>query len=202
MREKIVLIGGGGHCKVVIDAILAGGEYDIAGIIDRKLEAGTKVLGVSVLGDDALLKEAFEKGIKNAFVAVGSVGDCTARKAIYENIKKMGFNIPHIIHPKAVIACDVEFGEGAFVAASATINPGTKIGKMAIINTSSSVDHDCRIGDFVHIAPGVTLSGGVNVGDGTHIGTGASVVQCVSIGKGCMVKAGVRVSQDMGDVEE
>ncbi|MFH1394797.1 MAG: serine acetyltransferase, partial [Candidatus Omnitrophota bacterium] len=94
---------------------------------------------------------------------------------------------------------DVEFAEGTFVAASATINPGTKIGKNVIVNTSSSIDHDCWIEDFVHIAPGAILCGTVTVGEGTHIGIGANIIQSIKIGKGAFISAGRIVKRDVAD---
>jgi N,N'-diacetyllegionaminate synthase len=197
--KEIILIGGGGHCKVIIDAIESSGEFSIYGIVDQVLPEGASVLGVKVLGKDDILPELFERGIRYSFIAVGSVGNCDIRKRIYANLKKIGFKLPVIIHPKAVISKYVRIEEGAFVAARAVINVGTSIGKNAIINTSSSVDHDCNIGDFVHIAPGATLSGSVKVGDETHIGTGANVIQSVSIGKKCMIGAGSTLRKDLKD---
>jgi len=201
MKEKIILIGGGGHCKVVIDAIINTGTYNIKGIIDNKMEDEVKVLGIPVIGNDVLLPELYKKGINQAFVAVGSVGDCNLRKAIYKKLKNIGFDLAIVVHHRAVVAKDVEIDEGTFIAAGAVINPGTTIGKNVIINTCASVDHDCKIGDFVHVAPGATLSGGVEVGESTHIGTGANLVQGLKIGKGCMVKAGTIVKRDLADNE-
>jgi len=201
MKEKIVLVGGGGHCKVVIDAIINAGEYEIEGIVDPRLSTEDEILGVPVLGNDDILPELYKKGVKNAFISVGSIGDCTMRKELFGKVKDIGFNFPVIIHPRAVIGRGVDIDEGTFAAASATVNPGTKIGKNVILNTSSSIDHDCEIGDFVHVAPGVTLCGGVKVGSETHIGAGANVVQYKSIGKRCFVKAGTVVSKDVSDGE-
>ncbi|MFC1570463.1 acetyltransferase [Candidatus Omnitrophota bacterium] len=197
MKGKIVLLGGGGHCKVVMDAIRKEGKYKIAGIVDPGLNPGDTVMGVKVLGGDNMLELLKNKGIKYAIVTVGSLGDSTLRKALSEEIIEAGLEMPVVIHPSAVVADDVEIGPGTFVAPSVTINPGTKIGHNAIINTSSSVDHDCEIGDFVHIAPGVTLSGGVKVGDSTHIGTGAKVVQYVDIGRDSFIAAGVLVKSNL-----
>jgi len=199
MKERIVLIGGGGHCKVVIDAIRKNGQYDIEGIVDAGLASGSSVSGVPILGGDEMLPDLYEKNVRNAFLGIGSIGDCSVRRRLYGLISDAGFNIPVIIHPKAVIADDVEIQEGTFVAASATVNPGTKIGRNVIINTSSSIDHDCRIEEFVHVAPGVTLSGGVSVGSESHIGTGANVVQNVKIGRNCFIKAGSLVKTDQPD---
>lgn len=198
--EKIVIVGGGGHAKVVIDAIKLKAEYDIYGIVDPNVKAGESVLGVKVIGGDEMLETLFKSGIKHAFVAVGSVGDersVGTRISITANLMKIGFSLPVIVHPRAVVAGDVPLGEGTFVAGGAVINPGSKIGKNAIINTNSSVDHDCVIGDFAHIAPGATLSGGVKIGNGAHVGTGANITQGVSIDQETLVKAGTLVSRDI-----
>lgn len=176
MKEKIVLIGGGGHCKVVIDAIRNGGRFDIFGIVDSNIKIGDRVLGVPVKGDDSELKKIFIKGgVKNAFISVGSTGDSSVRVKLAGKAEEVGFNLPVIIHPSSVIAEDVYIGKGTFVAALVAVNTGTKIGNNVILNTRSSIDHDCLIGDFVHVAPGATLSGGVRIDEGIHIGTGATV---------------------------
>ena len=196
MKNKMIIVGGGGHAKVVIDAAKLSGAYDICGIVDPKLPEGASVLGVKAVGGDEKLTQLFGKGIKYAFIGIGSVGECNVRKIIYGKLMKIGFCLPTVKHPDAVVSDDVELGEGTFIAAGVVINPGTKIGKNAIINTSSSIDHDCIIGDFVHIAPGVTLSGGVKVGDETHIGVGATIIQDINIGRGRIVKAGSTVVRD------
>jgi UDP-perosamine 4-acetyltransferase len=182
MKKKIVLIGGGGHCKVVIGAIRLENKFQIYGIVDTVL-SDKEVSGVKVIGNDDDLPKIFKKGIKHAFICVGSIGNCEIRKKIFACLSKVGFKLPVICHPSAIIAKDVEIKEGTFVAAGVVINSGTKIGRNAIINTSSSIDHDCEIGDFVHVAPGVILCGGVIVKDGIHVGVGAHVIQNLSIEK-------------------
>ncbi len=196
--QNLILIGGGGHCKVVIDAIRKAGLYNIYGIADTD-PSRKEVLGIPVIGDDDSLLKIYNSGVKNAVIAIGSVGDPSLRMKLYEKIKKIGFNLPTIIHTSSIIAEDVKIEEGTFIAAGTVINTGTKIGKNVIINTSSSIDHDCQLGDFVHIAPGVTLSGGVKVGEGTHIGTGANIIQYLNIGKGCIIKAGALVRNNLQD---
>lgn len=197
MEKKIILIGGGGHAKVVIDAVKCAKKFEIYGIVDPALRKDDTVLGIPVIGNDSVLPKIFKDGIKYAFIAVGSIGNCIIRKKIYDNLKKIGFKLPIIVHPKVAIAKDVELGEGTFVAAGVVINPSTKIGKNVIVNTHSSIDHDCLIGDFVHIAPGVTLSGGVIVKDEAHIGTSASIVQGINIGKRNIVPAGYVVRDNL-----
>jgi len=202
MKDKIVLIGGGGHCRVVIDAVRKAGLYEITGIVDSNLPRGEKVLGIEVLGSDGLLQELYNSGTKLAFITVGSTKDCAIRLRLHNMLKKIGFSLPVIVHPNSVIGEGVSADEGTFVAAGVVINTGTKIGKNVIINTSSSIDHDCVIGDFVHITPGVTLSGGVKIGDRAHIGTGANVIQYLNIGKGAFIPAGKTVIKDMGNNEK
>lgn len=197
--EKIIIVGGGGHCKVVLDALKRSKKFSVYGILDSKLPPGTLVSEVKVIGTDGLLPELAREGIRCAFIGVGSIGNCELRKRLYKNLKEAGFNLPVVIHPQATVADDVEFGEGTFVAAGAVVNPGTKIGKNAIINTSSSVDHDCVIGDFVHVAPGATLSGGVHIAEETHVGTGANIIQGITIGKRIMIKAGQTVTDHIGN---
>lgn len=201
MKNKIILIGGGGHSKVILDAIRKAGKFQVYGILDAHLSRGTSVLGVKVLGDDGELPGIYKKGVRYAFIAVGSIGDCSVRRAIDDNVKKWKFKLPVIIHPAAVIARDVivNIQEGTFIAAGAVINPGTHIGRNVIINTSASVDHDCAIGDFVHIAPGVTLSGAVTIGDESHIGTGANIIQNIRVGKKALVGAGRTLRENLGD---
>lgn len=197
--NRLVLVGGGGHAKVVIDAAQKTGAFEICGITDVSLKAGTKILDITVLGGDDKLAELFQSGVKNAFISIGSIGDSGPREKIYEKLKKIGFQLPVITHPDAVVAKDVIFGEGTFLAAGAIVNPGVHVGKNVILNTSSSIDHDCEIGDFVHIAPGAVLSGGVKVGNYTHIGTGASVIQSIKIGSRCLIGAGTTVRYDVSD---
>lgn len=199
MKKELVLIGGGGHCKVVIDAIRNSRKFSIYGIVDKNLPKGKLIYGVKVIGADDALPELFKKGIRNAFISIGSIGNCEVRKRIHHKLKNLGFRLPVIVHPKAVVAGGVKLAHGTFVAAGVVINPGVRIGQNSIINTSSSIDHDCTIGNFVHIAPGVTLSGSVSVGDETHIGIGANVIENINIGKKCFLRGGTTLSEDIKD---
>ncbi|MFH1791015.1 MAG: acetyltransferase [Candidatus Omnitrophota bacterium] len=197
--KRIVIVGGGGHAKVVIDAARKQGGFRIAGVADPSLKKGSSIMGAPALGGDSVLPAVLARGVKYAFVGVGSVGDTGPRKKIYNALKRIGFNIPVIVHPASVIADDVELGDGTFVAAGAVINPGTRTGKNVIINTCASVDHDCALGDFAHIAPNAVLSGGVRIGEDTHVGVGATVIQNIAVGKRCLIKAGAVLTDSIGD---
>ena len=197
--KQIVLVGGGGHCKVVIDAIRLSGDYQIYGIVDPGISKGEVILGVPVLGNDDILEDIFKKGVNTAFVTVGSTGDSSLRIKLYERLKDIGFILPVIVHPKTVISQNIEIQEGTFIAASVTVNAGTKIGRNTILNTSCSIDHDCVVGDHVHIAPGVILSAGIVIGDRTHVGTGTKVANYIRIGKDCMICMGEVITGNVPD---
>jgi UDP-perosamine 4-acetyltransferase len=190
----VIVLGAGGHAKVLIEALLQSGKV-ITGIVDPDPTLlGAEISGVPVLGGDEAVS-AFPSSEIQLVNGLGSVGLPFKRQQLFERFKGLGYIFATVVHPSAVIASDVVPGEGAQIMAGAVIQPGSSIGINSIINTRASVDHDCIIGDHVHIAPGVTLSGGVSVETGSHIGTGATVIQGVSVGRGCLVAAGAVVTK-------
>lgn len=196
MSAPVLVIGGGGHAKVLIEALLAGSAL-VAGIVDADpARVGESVLGVPVLGGDEVV-EQFPPGEILLVNGIGSVRSPELRKRIFERFTSRGYSFAAVVHPSAVIAGDVQLGAGAQVMAGAVIQPGAVIGRNAIVNTRAAVDHDCRIGDHCHLAPGVTLSGDVVVGEAAHIGTGATVIQGITIGDGSTVGAGAVVVRDV-----
>lgn len=198
MSLPVIILGGGGHAKVLIDALLASSAV-IAGVVDPNPKlAGAKILGVRVLGGDDIVN-GFPPSEVQLANGLGSIGLPAKRQQIFERFKEMGYKFTTVIHPSAVIASDVVLGEGTQVMAGAVIQPGSRIGINSIINTRASVDHDCLIGDHTHIAPGVTLSGGVKVGTGSHIGTGATVIQGIVVGGQCLVAAGAVVVSNVAE---
>ena len=196
MTRPVVILGGGGHARVVIDALRCAG-HRIAGVIDPKPEV-TQALpaGVTWLGKD--LSQARADEVQLA-IGVGSLdaNPDNPRLRLFAEAKSGGFEILTFRHPRATVADDVEIGEGAQVMAGAILQPGVRIGVNCIVNTGASLDHDCRIGDHVHIAPGAVLSGTVDVGTGCHLGTGAVVIQNVRIGDWAMIAAGAIVTEDV-----
>lgn len=195
---QVIVLGGGGHTKVLIEALLQSGKV-ITGIVDPDPTLlGAEILGVPVLGGDDVVY-AFPSSEVQLVNGLGSVGLPFKRQQIFERFKGMGYSFATVVHPSSVIALDVILGEGAQIMAGTVIQPGSRIGINSIINTRASVDHDCIIGDHVHIAPGVALSGGVSVSSSSHIGTGATVIQGVAIGSGCLVAAGAVVTRDIVD---
>ena len=196
MENKLVLIGGGGHCKSIISSIDKSLFSDLV-IVDSSDAVGKSVDGVSIIGTDDYLPQLYAEGYHNAFVAVGSVSSNQKRMHIVASISKIGFSFPSIIDSTAVIADSAVIGNGVFVGKNAVINAGSKIDDFAIINTGVIGDHDCSIGEYVHLSPGVVLSGTVTVGNNSHIGTGCSVKQSVSIGENTTVGMGSVVLHDI-----
>jgi len=197
--KKIILIGGGGHCKVVIDAILLKKEFEIVGIIDLKEKVGKKVLGIPIIGVDNDLEKYFQMKIKACFITVGTIGDASLRIKLFNKARKIGFRFFNVIHPNSTVSKFARLGEGNYIAALAVINAGTIVGDNCIINTGAVIEHDCFIDDFVHIAPGAMVSGGTTIGKCTHIGVGSSVVQSVKIGRNSIIGAGSVVVDNIPD---
>ncbi|OHC75509.1 MAG: sugar acetyltransferase [Rhodospirillales bacterium RIFCSPLOWO2_12_FULL_58_28] len=192
MNRPVIIIGAGGHAKVVIDALLLIGIKVFAAADIDPARRGQSILSIPIIGEDRIAAEHAPDSVMLAN-GIGSTGNPKARRAVFYRFKKLGYVFRTVIHPSAVIARDVEIGEGCQIMAGVVIQTGVRTGINSIINTRSSVDHDCRIGDHVHIAPGVTLSGAVIIGDGAHLGSGATVIQECSIGNDCIIAAGAVV---------
>lgn len=196
MGKKLLLIGGGGHCHSVLDAVIDMKVYDEIGIIDS---INSSYLGVSVIGNDDDIPALFKDGWTEAFITVGSVGDTKNRRRLFEMVKKLGLSIPTIIDPTAIIGQGVEIGEGVFVGKRVVINAGSTAGACAIINTGAIIEHDCEIGAFSHICPGTVLCGQVKVGEDSHIGAGSVVKQLLEIGNKTLIGAGSVVVKNIPD---
>jgi UDP-perosamine 4-acetyltransferase len=196
----VVGVGAGGHAKVVVEILRAMGGYEVIGLLDARRESwGTQILGVPVLGDDALLAEIYERGVRHAFIGLGTVKNSAPRVALYEKVRAMGFEIVRALHPQALISPSAQIGDGPTVMAGAVINADAHIGDDVIVNTGAIVEHDCTLGHHVHVATGARLAGAVSVGAGSHIGIGASVRQGVKIGSRSVVGAGAVVVHDVPD---
>lgn len=196
--KDIILIGGGGHCKSVIDTIRKGQLFNIIGILDMREKVGEKVRGIKIIGIDDELSSYYHAGIENGFVTLGSIGNCQKRSTIYRKLKELGMAVPVIMDKSAIISTDVVIGEGTFVGKRAVINTDVVIGSNCIINTGAVIEHDCNLGDFVHIAPGSVLSGGVTIGSNTHVGTHSTIIQHIRVGENTIIGAGSVVVKDIG----
>ena len=198
MSLPVIILGGGGHAKVLIETLRSSG-IAILGITDADPEKyNNSVLGIPVLGDDSVVNQHSPESV-HLVNGVGSVSITHKRSTLFERFKHLGYSFATVVHPSAIIASDAVLGEGAQVMAGAVIQPGSSLGADTIVNTNATVDHDCEIGSHVHLSPGVTLSGGVRIGMGTHVGTGATVIQAIVIGTNCLVAAGSVVISNIDD---
>ncbi|MBP7653496.1 acetyltransferase [Candidatus Dependentiae bacterium] len=194
--EKLLLIGGGGHCKVVIDAVNKMGVFEISGIIDIKEKIGLKVSSIPIIGsDEELIKIVSSLHIKKCIITAGSVGETLLRTRLVKLSENAGLEFVNIIHPSAIISENSILGKGNFVSAGAIINSETIIGDHCIINTGAVIEHDCKIGDFVHISPKALLCGGVKIGNNSHIGAGTCVIQNVAVGSNTIIGIGSVVTK-------
>lgn len=189
-NDNIIVIGAGGHAKVVLATLLAAG-YTVNGLFDDDLsKVGHDVFNVPVFGG---LKQIERFGSNSAIIALG---DNKKRKEIATYLDRYCKWIT-VSHPKAIIHGSVDIGKGTVICAGAVIQPDTVIGDHVIINTGATVDHECRIEDFVHIAPGVHLAGNVSIKNGTFLGLGVVVIPGKTVGEGAVVGAGSVVIDDI-----
>jgi sugar O-acyltransferase (sialic acid O-acetyltransferase NeuD family) len=199
MSKRLLLVGGGGHCKTIIEAAVSMKYYDEIGIIDLADKKGESVLGYHIIGSDEDLLELKKNGFDEAFVSMGSVGSQTKRIQVYQNLKKIGFTIPNIIHSSSEISSFSSIQEGILIGKKVIINADSRIGIGSILNTGCIIDHDCEIGDFSHIAPGSVLCGNVTVGRETHIGANTVIRQGVRIGSQSIIGLGSVVVKNVED---
>ena len=192
MKESIVLIGGGGHCKSCIEVIEQEGRFDIAGIVDLPAKAGQEILGYPIIGSDSDLVELSRK-YDNFLITIGFVDNPNLRVKLFEEVKKLGMSFPVIISPYAHVSKHTCIEEGTIIMHSAVVNADTRIGRNNIINSKALVEHDCIIGDHCHISTGAIINGGCKVGKECFIGSSSvirnsiSVCNCSYIGMGTVV---------------
>lgn len=180
MKEKILLIGGGGHCHSVIDVIELEGRYEILGIVDVKENIGKKVLGYEIIGIDDDLETIF-KSCKNALITIGHLKSNTSRVKLLATLKSIGFSMPTIISPLAYVSTHAFVDEATVVMHHALINANAKVGKNCIINTKALIEHDATVEDNCHISTASVLNGGVVVKENTFFGSNATSKQYVKI---------------------
>jgi sugar O-acyltransferase (sialic acid O-acetyltransferase NeuD family) len=197
--HQVVIVGGGGHAKMFIDILQAQSALRIAGIVDPGLAPGSTVLGVPVLGDDGLLPALWARGVRQAVLGVGAVGNHRLRSRLFQQLLALGFALPNIVHSRAVVEPSARLGQGNLVMAQAYVGSAVRIGDNCIINTGSIVSHDCVLHDNVHLAPGAVLAGGVEVGTDTLIGMNCAVYMRLRIGRRVTVANQSSVLADLPD---
>lgn len=193
----IVIIGGGGHAKVVADIIYTTGKYKIVGFTD--LHPGSPVgdCNIPYLGDDTVLPDLVGRGVLQAAMGVGGF-DNRRRQSLYEKIVDRGFQLPSLVHSSASVSPYAVIGEGTVIMPGAVVQAGAHLAANVIVNTGAVVEHDCSIGHSALVASGAILCGGVRVGDRAFVGAGACIIQYKNIGADCTIGAGSVVIDDLG----
>ena len=193
--KPVIILGTGGHAKVVTDALKLSGRK-ILGFITSDMAPGSYFCDEKILGNDSEITKYLPDEIE-LINGVGVLPDKSLRWELADKLRKQGYSFATVIHPSAVIASDVTLEEGVQIMAGAVIQAGTKIGKDSIINTGTLIDHDCKIYENCQISPGVVLSGGVIVEKNSYIGTGAKIIQYITLKEECVVAAGAIIYKDV-----
>jgi UDP-N-acetylbacillosamine N-acetyltransferase len=195
-KTPIVIWGASGHALAVSNVAILCGQYEIAGYLDsvNPDKKGEIFNGKPVLGGLEALPSLKQANINH--IALG-FGHCKARVELAEMLKKNNFKIATLIHPTAVIAENVEIGEGTVILAGAIIDPECQIGRYAVINNGAIVNHGSIISDGVHVCPGVSLGGNVNIEICSWIGIGSCVIERIVIGEGSFIGAGSVVTKNI-----
>jgi sugar O-acyltransferase (sialic acid O-acetyltransferase NeuD family) len=190
--SSLLVVGAGGHARVVADAALTSGNWRRVCFVDDA-PAATGALGLAMVGTSADLQQ-----LRSEFAAaVVGIGDARVRLRLLDQCRRAGFELPAIIHRTAAVSSYTTLGPGVVVFAQAAINPGATLEEGCIVNTGATVDHDCHLQAGVHVCPGAHLAGNVHVAARSWIGIGACVKQGVRIGADVTVGAGAAVVNDV-----
>lgn len=193
-----VILGGGGHARVLIDSLLSSGAATPVAALDRDRSLwGNRILGIPVTGSDDLIPEVVRQGVTHFVVGVGAVGDNEPRRRLFDLGRFHSLTALTVQHPSAVCSRWAKVGAGSVLFPLAIVNAGSIVGDNVIVNSGAIVEHDCEIGDHVHVATGARLTSATRVGTGAHIGAGATIRQGISIGEWAVVGAGAVVVADV-----
>lgn len=194
--NKLVLVGGGGHCKSCIEVIESDGRFQLLGIIDNKTNTDKSCLGVPFIGTDAHLEEILSQ-FDMALVTVGQIHTPETRKKLYHLIKSLGKTMPVICAASSIVSSHSKIKKGSIVMHGAVVNADAEIGNNVIINSMALIEHDVTVGDHCHISTGARINGAANIADGCFIGSGAIIHQNVCIGSNAIISAGAVITKDV-----
>ncbi|ASJ74590.1 acetyltransferase [Granulosicoccus antarcticus] len=194
MQKTLLIIGAGGHARVIADSATESGEWDLINLYD---DAWPELKTSGTWSITGTIHNLLEQKPENTSQVIIAIGSNQRRYTLQERFSEAGWKITKVIHPSATISQHTHIGVGTVVMAGVVINSGTNIGNACIINTCTSVDHDCLLGNAVHLSPGTTLAGTVTVGDGCWIGVGSSVINNIHIGKNTVIGAGATVIRNI-----
>lgn len=192
-RGKAVIVGGGGHAATLYDAAMEAG-WQVIGCTDRTLAPGSRVVGdLKVIGDDAVLDRLLADDVRTALIGIGGAVDNRLRAKLFDRLVAMGFDLPHLVHPRAHVGLGTVLGPGTVVLAGAVIGPRVRIGANVLVNQGVQLCHDSVVEDHAHLAPGAVIAGGCHIGAGATIGMAATILFGIRVGADCLVHNNVAV---------
>jgi acetyltransferase EpsM len=195
----LIIYGGGGHAKSLIDLVRSLGIYRLIGIVDDSLDRDATIMGLPVLGGGEVLPELHKKGIRLALNAVGGIGNIQIRLRVADRLTVAGFAVPTVVHPRAVLEPSAVLSPSVQVFPQAYIGSECQVGSHAIVNTGATVSHECWIGDFANLSPGCILAGQVEIGSKALVGMGVTVNLQVKIGANARIGNGATIKSDVPD---
>lgn len=194
--QPIILIGGGGHCKAVIDVLEMSDDFAIAGIIDKEAKVGDKVLGYDIIASDQHIEQV-AADFSCFLVTVGQIQSSATRERLYQKVKELGGDLAIVVSSLAHVSDYAQLGEGTVVMHQALVNAGAVVGCNTIINSKALIEHDAWIGDHCHIATGAIVNGDCQIGHHTFIGSHVTIIQGITIGEHIVVGAGSVVTRPL-----
>ncbi len=195
-RKRVLILGAGGHGRVVLDILKQAGHHEAAGFLDNNADIqGRRVDGVPVLGAITELAElAAQAHCEGVVIAIGDNG---VRRGLAQQVDEAGLDLVNAIHPSAALARNATFGRNVVIAAGVVVCAHCQVGNSVILNTGCIVDYQTMIGEGCHICPGVRIAGRVKIEPGAFIGIGATIVPKVTVGCESIVGAGAVVIEDV-----
>jgi sugar O-acyltransferase (sialic acid O-acetyltransferase NeuD family) len=189
--KKVIVVGSGGHAKVVIDILTAMSRIQIAGVTSVDLAAGSVFCGYKVLGNDSALPQLYSDGkFDELAIGIGGYKDNELRTKIFTNLKSLGFKITTVVHPTAFVSNTVKLGEGCVIFPGVLLNTEVQIGYNSIVATGASIDHETIIGNNVLVSAGVTIGAYANIHDNALIALGVKIISGITIGAKTLIGAG------------
>lgn len=196
--KKLLLIGGGGHCRACIDVIRQVGKYQIIGIIDKPEKVGQQVDGVKVVASDENIDEWLSK-TDECLITIGHIGRSDRRQLLYQKLRSANVSFAMIISPRAYVSETAVLSEGVIIMHDALVNSAATIGENCIINSKALIEHDVVIGSHVHISTRATINGMVQVGDNCFVGSHAMLFNNIVVGNNVVIGGGQMVTANLPD---
>ena len=194
---QVIIYGGGGLSKMIIEHVRVMGAFQIVGIIDDRIPAGTDIIGCKVIGDSNMLAGLYKEGIRTAFNSVGGIGNFLVRLKVFQTLAKAGFNCPVLVHPTAHIDPSAILEQGVLVLAKSYVSGNARVGMGSLINNSVVVSHDNVLGSCTNVSPGAMLAGDVVLEDFVQVGMNATINIGVKVGTRSIIGNSATIKADV-----